>query len=110
MLGLLIPVVFLTRGTTVVGEGKAAVVERRGRFSRILHAGQHLLVPSVESIKEYVPLQEFIYESGVQNLLTKNLAQLQVNVIIHYQIVRHQVVEGKRRWHRIDNDAVYHAV
>jgi len=110
MAGLALPIIFLTRGTTVVGEGQAAVVERRGRFSRILHAGQHLMMPGAESIKEFVPLQEFIYECGVQNLLTKNLAQLQVNVIIHYQIIRQLVVEGKRRWHKIDNDAVYHAV
>jgi regulator of protease activity HflC (stomatin/prohibitin superfamily) len=100
----------LTRGTTVVGEGHVAVIERRGRFSRLLYAGQHLLVPGLETIREYVPLQEFIYESGKQALLTKNLAQIKISITVHYQIVRELVVEGKRRWNRIDPDAVYHAV
>src|SRR3954464_13273047 len=108
--GMMIPILLLRRGLTVIGEGQLAVVERRGRFARILHPGQHLLVPGVETIREYVPLQEFIYESGKQELLTKNLAQLKINVIVHFQIIRAMVTEGKKRWHRIDLDAVYHAV
>jgi regulator of protease activity HflC (stomatin/prohibitin superfamily) len=108
--GLAIPVVFLTKGLIVIGEGQVAVVERRGRFARILHPGQHVLLPGVESIRQYVPLQEFIYESGKQSLMTKNLAQVQVNVILRFQIARHQVTEGKKRWNRIDLEAVYYAV
>jgi regulator of protease activity HflC (stomatin/prohibitin superfamily) len=108
--GLAIPIFLITKGLTIIGEGQVAVVERRGRFARILQPGQHLLMPGIESIRQFVPLQEFIYESGKQGLLTKNLAQLQINVIVHFHIARTQVTEDKKRWHRIDLDAVYHAV
>jgi regulator of protease activity HflC (stomatin/prohibitin superfamily) len=108
--GLAVPLFLFLRGTVTIGEGVIAVVERRGRYSRQLHAGLHLLLPGAESIRAFVPLQEFIYESGPQRVLTRNLAPVTVNLSVHYQIARHAVVEGNKRWHRIEDDAVYHAV
>lgn len=110
LLGLAIPILILTRGTTVIGEGQVAVIERRGRFARLLHAGQHALVPGMESIRAIVPLQEFTFETGSQKVLTKNLYEVEVNALVHYQIARRPVVEGEHRWHQIDSEAVYHAV
>jgi regulator of protease activity HflC (stomatin/prohibitin superfamily) len=108
--GLAVPLVFFIKGTVVIGEGMIAVVERRGRFSRLLHAGLHLLIPGAESLRALVPLQEFIYESGPQPVLTRNLAPVTLHLSVHYQVARHPVVEGNKRWHRIDDEAVYHAV
>lgn len=110
LVGLAVPAFLLARGTTVIGEGQVAVVERHGKFSRVLHAGQHILMPGGDSIRALVPLQEFIYETGSQQILTRNLAQIEISALANYQIARQAVVEGKKRWHRIDTEAVYHAV
>src|SRR3954463_13289198 len=110
VVGISIPIFLLVRGVTVIPEGQVAVVERRGRFTRVLHAGQHLLLPGGEQIRALVPLQDIIYDTGPQNVLLKDLAELQLGAVVQYHIARQPVSDGTRRWHEISSDAVYHAV
>ena len=48
----------LAQGIRIVPQGRAVIVERLGRYHRILDAGLALIVPYVDRVKPLIDLRE----------------------------------------------------
>ena len=61
----------LMAGTSIciVGTGDQALVERLGKFNRVLEPGLNLLIPFVESISAYASVREQVYYSVEPSLV-----------------------------------------
>ncbi|HEX3046016.1 MAG TPA: SPFH domain-containing protein [Bacillota bacterium] len=101
LIGLFI-VLILCHGFVQVSQGQAAIIERFGKFNRVLRGGLHLRIPFLETFRcvgqinrpEYrkefgsyrVDLREQIFDVAKQAVITKDNVPLEVDTIIYYLV------------------------
>lgn len=99
---------FLLKSVYLVKQAEAIIVERLGRFSRILTPGLHIVVPflectrkavwtyvqDTESSRHYrytktvsrIDLREAVYDFPRQNVISKDNVTMEINALLYYQI------------------------
>ena len=107
-IGILFLLILLSRSVYIVKQSEAVVIERFGRFQRLLGAGLHLVVPFmdaphtclwtyvqlVEKNRYYrfaksitrIDLRECVYDFPKQNVITRDNVNIEINALLYYQI------------------------
>ena len=105
---LILFVIVLFKAVYLVQQAEAIVVERFGKFDRILGPGLHIVVPFMERPREViwshfslgpdkryyrytktitrVDLREGVYDFPKQNVITKDNVTMEINALLYYQI------------------------
>lgn len=99
--------IFIAKGIVIVRQAEVMVVERLGRFNRILQSGIHIIIPifersrqmMVRKVKEYrgehfitqssverIDLRETVYDFPKQNVITKDNVTIEINALLYFQI------------------------
>lgn len=107
LIGLFFVVLVMLKSVVLVKQAEAIVVERLGRFDRILGPGLHIIVPFYETArsvlwtfvqahgKEYyrysrsfyrIDMRESVYDFPKQNVITKDNVTMEINALLYYQI------------------------
>lgn len=101
-------ITFLSSAVYLVKQAEAVVIERLGRFHRILNPGLHLVVPFLDkarqvawshvremdgkryyryvSVLNRIDLREAAYDFPKQNVITKDNVTMEINALLYYQI------------------------
>jgi regulator of protease activity HflC (stomatin/prohibitin superfamily) len=79
-------VAFIVEGVRIVPQQHALVVERLGRFDRVLEPGLNLVVPFFERVAYSHSLKEVPLDVPEQVCITKDNTQLAVDGILYYQV------------------------
>lgn len=109
VLVLVFIVLFFMKGVIIVQQGEAVVVERLGRFNRVLYSGMHIIIPIVESQREVkwkkvisgangstrsfnveqsrIDMRESVYDFPRQNVITKDNVSIGINALIYFQVM-----------------------
>lgn len=82
---LVIVIVFKT--AVVVPQQEAYVVERLGKYSSVLHAGFHILVPFVDRIAYRHSLKESALDIPEQLCITKDNVQVGVDGVLYFKVL-----------------------
>ena len=80
-------VAIVIEGVRIVPQQNAWVVERLGKFSRILEPGLQLIVPVMDRIAYRHSLKEVPLDVPEQICITKDNTQLTVDGIIYFQVI-----------------------
>jgi regulator of protease activity HflC (stomatin/prohibitin superfamily) len=80
-------VVVLFEGVRIVPQQNAWVIERLGKFYRVLEPGLNLIVPFFDRVAYKHSLKEFPLDVPEQVCITKDNTQLAVDGIIYFQVV-----------------------
>ena len=80
-------VIFIAMTVKIVPQQRVGVVERLGKFNRLLTPGINILVPIIDHVRVYHDLR--IQQSNVppQTVITKDNVQVHIDSIIFYQII-----------------------
>lgn len=92
----------------LVNQAEVIIIERLGKFSRVLTPGLHLIVPFIERPRrvlwsyvteaegkrhyrytksfERLDLRESVYDFPRQNVITKDNVTMEINALLYYQI------------------------
>lgn len=83
---ILIAVVFVSLSVKIIPQQRIGVVERLGRFSRLLTPGINILIPIIDHVRTYHDLR--IQQANVppQTVITKDNVQVKIDTIIFYQV------------------------
>ena len=106
---LIVAAVFAITGFKIVNQAQVMIIERLGRFNRILHPGLQFIVPfidtprgihskkavrtvtgetfSVYSVVEKIDLRESVFDFPRQNVITKDNVTISINALLYFQIV-----------------------
>ncbi|MBB6674769.1 SPFH domain-containing protein [Cohnella nanjingensis] len=84
---LVLAVVFVGFSLKIVPQQKVGVVERLGKFNRLLTPGVNILVPFVDFVRLYHDLRIQQAHVPPQTVITKDNVQVQIDTIIFYQVV-----------------------
>jgi len=79
-------VVIVVEGVRIVPQQNAWVVERLGKFSRILEPGLNLIVPFLDRVAYKHSLKEVPLDVPEQVCITRDNTQLSVDGIIYFQV------------------------
>jgi regulator of protease activity HflC (stomatin/prohibitin superfamily) len=79
--------VVLARTAVVVPQQNAYIVERLGRFSGVLSAGFHILVPFVDVIRYKHTLKEQAIDIPEQVCITKDNVQVAVDGVLYMKVI-----------------------
>lgn len=84
---LVVAVVFISLTVKIVPQQRVGVVERLGKFNRLLTPGLNVLIPIIDQVRTYHDLR--IQQANVppQTVITKDNVQVQIDTIIFYQVV-----------------------
>jgi regulator of protease activity HflC (stomatin/prohibitin superfamily) len=77
----------IAKTAVVVPQQNAYVVERLGKFSRVLNAGFHILIPFVERIAYRHTLKEQAIDITEQVCITKDNVQVGVDGVLYMQVL-----------------------
>lgn len=92
----------------MVNQAETIVIERLGKYHRILHPGLHIVIPFIDtphacvwsyvkqneygkyvrSFKQivHIDLRESVYEFPKQNVITRDNVNIEINALLYYQI------------------------
>ncbi len=101
-------IIFLLKAVYLVKQAEVVVIERFGKFYRILSPGLHVIIPFIDtphvSYWTYVQqterghylrfarpirridLRESVYDFPKQNVITKDNVNIEINALLYYQI------------------------
>lgn len=87
-LAIVFVVVFiLAKTAVVVPQQNAYVVERLGKFSRVLRAGFHILIPFIERVAYKHSLKEQAVDIAEQVCITNDNVQVGVDGVLYMQVL-----------------------
>src|SRR5215510_9915692 len=80
-------IVVVAKMAVVVPQQGAYVVERLGRFSGVLQAGFHVLIPFMDVIRYKHSLKEAAYDIPAQVCITRDNVQVGVDGILYLKVL-----------------------
>jgi regulator of protease activity HflC (stomatin/prohibitin superfamily) len=80
-------IVVIAEGVRIVPQQNAWVIERLGKFFRVLDPGLQIIVPFVDRVAYKHSLKEYPLDVAEQVCITKDNTQLAVDGIIYFQVV-----------------------
>ncbi|MFA7666873.1 MAG: SPFH domain-containing protein [Burkholderiaceae bacterium] len=83
---LILAIVFIVRAMKVVPQQHAWVVERLGKFDRVLAPGLNFLVPFIDRVAYRHLLKEVPLDVPSQVCITKDNTQLTVDGVLYFQV------------------------
>lgn len=106
---ILLAVIYVIKGVVIVQQAEVVIIERLGRFEKILQSGMNFIFPILEAprgmvwkvtakaldgstysfIKEKtrIDLRESVYDFPQQNVITKDNVTIKINALLYFQII-----------------------
>jgi regulator of protease activity HflC (stomatin/prohibitin superfamily) len=89
IIGLLIVVIVMvvvSRTVRIVPQANAGIVERLGRFSRILGPGLNIVIPFVDRLLPLIDLREQVVSFPPQPVITEDNLVVSIDTVIYFQV------------------------
>ncbi len=84
---LLLVIAFVVLTVKIVSQQRVGVVERLGKFHRLLNPGLNIVIPFIDYVRIYHDLRIQQINVPPQTVITKDNVQVQIDTIIFYQVV-----------------------
>ncbi len=78
---IIVTVITLYKGVKIVPQGEEWIIERLGKFNRILKPGLNILIPFIETVREKVSTRDIILDIPEQEVITKDNAVIVTNAV-----------------------------
>ena len=106
---IVLAILFVAKGVIIVQQAEVVIVERLGKFDRILESGFNFIIPILEAPRAIdwkvtqkgfdgstyamiqkrtkIDLREAVYDFPRQNVITKDNVSISINALLYFQIV-----------------------
>ncbi len=106
---IVLAIVFVAKGVIIVQQAEVVIVERLGKFDRVLESGFNFIIPILEAPRAIdwkvtqkgfdgstyamiqkrtkIDLREAVYDFPRQNVITKDNVSISINALLYFQIV-----------------------
>lgn len=102
-------ILFVSKGVVIVQQAEVVIIERLGKFDRVLQSGFNFIIPVIEAPRAIdwkvtqkgfdgssysviqkrtkIDLREAVYDFPRQNVITKDNVSISINALLYFQIV-----------------------
>ena len=106
---IVLAILFVAKGVIIVQQAEVVIVERLGKFDRVLESGFNFIIPIIEAPRAIdwkvtqkgfdgstyaiiqkrtkIDLREAVYDFPRQNVITKDNVSISINALLYFQIV-----------------------
>ena len=91
-------VLFLKSGIKIISQSDIYIVERLGKFHKVLDGGFHIIIPLVDQIRAQITVREQLVDISKQQVITKDNVNISVDGIVFLK-----VVDGKMALYHVDS-------
>ena len=106
---IILAIIVVAKGVIIVQQAEVVIVERLGKFDRVLESGFNFIIPIIEAPRAIdwkvtqrgfdgstysviqkrtrIDLREAVYDFPRQNVITKDNASISINALLYFQIV-----------------------
>ena len=106
---IVLAILFVSKGVIIVQQAEVVVIERLGKYDRILESGFNFIIPIIEAPraidwkitqrgfdgstysiiqkKTKIDLREAVYDFHRQNVITKDNVSISINALLYFQIM-----------------------
>jgi regulator of protease activity HflC (stomatin/prohibitin superfamily) len=84
---LVFAVIFVLMTIKIVPQQEAQLVERLGKFDRVIEAGLHIIIPFMDRIAYRTSIKEMVLDIPPQICITKDNVQVTVDGVIFYRVI-----------------------
>ena len=81
-------VVTLYKGINIVPQGEEWLVERLGKFSRVLKPGLNIIVPYIEAVRQKITTRDIILDIPQQEVITRDNAVILTNAVAFVRVTK----------------------
>ena len=81
-------VVTLYKGINIVPQGEEWLVERLGKFSRVLKPGLNIIVPYIEAVRQKITTRDIILDIPQQEVITRDNAVILTNAVAFIRVTK----------------------
>lgn len=79
--------IILVSSIRIVRQSTAVIVERLGKFHRLLNTGIHFIIPFIDrSVGGPISLKERVADFAPQPVITKDNVTMQIDTVVYYQV------------------------
>ncbi|MFP5251781.1 MAG: SPFH domain-containing protein, partial [Actinomycetes bacterium] len=86
ILVVLFVLVTLFRSIRIIKQGFTGVVERLGRFHRVLQPGLNFLVPFIDRVAYHVDMREQVRSFPPQPVITEDNLVVSIDTVVYFQV------------------------
>lgn len=79
-------IVVIARSVRIVRQAQVFIIERLGKFHRLMESGIHLVIPIFDRIVNVKDLREMVVDFPPQSMITKDNVSIQIDSVVYYQI------------------------
>ncbi len=80
-------IIFLTQAIKIIGQQHIGLVERLGKFRKVLEPGPHLVIPIFDRVKYNLDMREQVQPFPPQGVITEDNLMVNIDSVIYFQIV-----------------------
>src|SRR5574344_100753 len=106
---IVLAIIYVVKGVIIVQQAEVVVIERLGKFEKILESGLNFIIPILEAPrgiswnvsqktidgssysfvqeKMRIDLRECVYDFPRQNVITKDNVSISINALLYFQII-----------------------
>ena len=81
---ILVLIIYVALAIKIIQQHEQGLIERFGRFRKILNPGLHLIVPFIEKVQK-VDMREQVVDVPPQEVITKDNVVVTVDAVVYYQ-------------------------
>jgi len=83
---LIVIALLLIRSIRIIPQATSGVVERLGRFHKVLNAGVNLVFPFIDVVRKTIDLREQVVDFQPQSVITADNLVVAIDTVIYYQV------------------------
>lgn len=95
---VVVTVIFVKSAIKIVSQADILIVERLGKFHKILDAGFHVIIPFIDQVRTSITIREQLVDITKQQVITKDNVNISVDGIVFLK-----VTDGKMALYNVDN-------
>jgi regulator of protease activity HflC (stomatin/prohibitin superfamily) len=76
----------LIRSIKIVPQANAGIIERLGRFNRVVGAGLTIIIPFVDRLRPLIDMRERVVSFPPQPVITEDNLVVSIDTVIYFQV------------------------
>lgn len=78
--------IIIAKGVRIVPQSDLYVVERLGKFNKILHGGFHVIIPIIDQVRAKLTSREQLVDIAKQSVITKDNVNISIDGIVFCKV------------------------
>lgn len=79
-------IIIVSKGVKIVSQSDLYVVERLGKFNKVLHGGFHIIIPIIDKVRAVLTSREQLVDIEKQSVITKDNVNISIDGIVFCKV------------------------